>query len=131
MSPFRVITARLRRGGVRSPKLVPEVGTEPPSDEQPVGVRSSVPVVEVAQCGVVNEVDGLAYVIVGGQAGRYLITDGQGQQLGVIRGDYVVGFTVTVPQWNLHRRFGDLAGAHAAIGAEAKARATGHLSAAS
>lgn len=54
------------------------------------------------------------------QGGRYVITDSAGHQIGTIRGDYVIGFTVTC--WDSQRRFSDLEQALAAISAEANAR---------
>ncbi|GEM_PF-5084259 len=59
------------------------------------------------------------------QGGRYVITDGAGRQIGTIRGDYVIGFTVTC--WDSQRRFSDLDQASAAISAEANARIMARL----
>jgi hypothetical protein len=64
-----------------------------------------------------------------GRAGRYSVTDETGRQVGVIYGDYVVGFTVSC--WSLHGRYADMDAVMTALAREAKSRAAAGLAAAS
>jgi hypothetical protein len=64
-----------------------------------------------------------------GRAGRYSVTDETGEQVGVIYGDYVIGFTVSC--WSLHSRFADMDAVLTALAHEARARAAAGLANAS
>ena len=60
-----------------------------------------------------------------GRAGRYVITDGTGAQVGTILGDYVIGFTVQC--WGVNRTFSDMESAMSAIALESQNRASARL----
>ena len=64
-----------------------------------------------------------------GRAGRYSVTDETGRQVGVIYGDYVVGFTVSC--WSLHSRYADMDAVMTALAREAQSRAAAGLATAS
>ena len=56
-----------------------------------------------------------------GRSGRYAITDAAGHRIGIVFGDYVIGFTITC--WDLKWTVRDLDHARLAIQFEAEARA--------
>lgn len=60
-----------------------------------------------------------------GRAGRYVVTDDTGAQVGTILGDYVIGFTVDC--WSVKRTFSDMESAMAAIAVESQARTAAGL----
>ena len=64
-----------------------------------------------------------------GRAGRYSVTDEAGQQVGVIYGDYVVGFTVSC--WSLHGWYADMDEVMTALAVEATSRGATGLATAS
>lgn len=81
--------------------------------------------------GAVEDSDLWRYLptITSGRAGRYSVTDESGRQVGVIYGDYVVGFTVSC--WSLHSRYADMDAVMTALAHEARSRAAAGLADAS
>lgn len=90
---------------------------------------ASAPVVEDGAPGDAPEVMRYLPTITQGRAGRYSVTDETGQQVGVIYGDYVVGFTVSC--WSLHGWYADMDEVMTALALEARSRGATGLATAS
>jgi hypothetical protein len=115
----------------RSPRTTKQSPAEPPpptADAQVPAQRSPEPATAPSAAGLPDASDGLPRIS-RVHPGRYVITDVDGQQIGRIYGDYVVGFVVEC--WDMKQKFDDFDRATAAIADVARARTKARLSEAS